>query len=200
VGSATDPDDFGRKMSALLDAQKDLVPAETAIRNSFGMSPANFDLLVRSFLKAEIRNPGARDRTPAIPRPAHGPRAAGARVTRSARGNDDGDRNTTWSASMKSSQPWIAPRRDLRSHTRVAHAAGGAPWRRRRARPTRPRLRAGSDPRLLRGAGLALFERALAAQADARPDQAFVLLGLATSAHPDDAEARVGLLQRWPPA
>jgi len=50
-------------------------------------------------------------------------------------------------------------------------------------------LRAGSDPRLLRGAGLALFERALAAQADARPDQAFVLLDLATSAHPDDAEA-----------
>ena len=186
-GLATDPDDFGRKMSALLDAQKDLVPAETAIRNSFGMSPANFDLLVRSFLKAEFATreleigplpfpglPAGRE-LPALESLdllAGMMMASEYHLDRFDEVIEAMDRAAPGSPVTRAWRMRLAARRGGGALAQLVHG-----------------LRAGSDPRLLRGAGLALFERALAAQADARPDQALVLLGLATSAHPDDAEA-----------
>ncbi|HEX6397751.1 MAG TPA: hypothetical protein VFZ95_10020, partial [Steroidobacteraceae bacterium] len=50
-------------------------------------------------------------------------------------------------------------------------------------------LKADSDPRVLRGAGLAFFERALDSKDGARPDKALAFLDLALASAPADAEA-----------
>jgi len=187
-GMAADPAQFGKQMYALLDAQNDFVPPEIAIRNSFGMSPGEFDLLIHSYSEGPFVT---RDLAvgpipfPELPAARHVPAlesleliaemmmASGYRANRFGELIDAMDRAAPGSPVARALRMRLAARQ--RSGTALDQLVKG--------------LDAGADPRLLRGAGLALFERALAAQPDARPDKALGLLDLATTSRPDDAEA-----------
>jgi tetratricopeptide (TPR) repeat protein len=187
-GLAADPAHFGQQLYALLDAQNELVTPEIAIRKSFAMSPAEFDGLVRGYSKGEF---ATRD---LVVGPVTVPRLPPGRDLSALDALDllagmmmvsgyNADRFGEILEAMQRAQPGSPVARAWRMRQAARQGDGAA------LEQLVHGLRTGSDARLLRGAGLALFERALAAKADARPDKAFALLDLAISARPDDAEA-----------
>lgn len=187
-GIAADPAQFGPRMYALLDAQNDLVSPEAAIRSAFGMSPAAFDLEMRSFAEGVVKTRElaiAPVAIPALP-PARGMpplesldliagmmMASGYHADRLGEVIDAMQRVAPGSAVARAWRMRLAARQ--RSGAALDQLTHG--------------LTADSNPRVLRGAGLAFFERALASKDDARPDKAFAFLALAAASGPADAEA-----------
>jgi len=186
-GLAADPAKFGRQMYELLEAQNELVPTEIAIPRIFGMSPGEFDLMLRAYSKGEfvIRELAVGAVTvPELPTGRDLPALesleliAGMMMVSGYNAN----RLVEVVEAMQRVAPGSPVARAWRMRLAARRGDGAA------LNQLVQGLTVGSDPRVLRGAGLALFERALAAKADARPDRAFVLLDLAAKSRPDDAE------------
>ena len=187
-GFAADPAQFGQQMHELLRAQDELVAPEIAVPKIFGMSTGEFDIRVRSYSAGEFVTrdlavgpiavpelPAGRD----LPALESLELIAGMMVASGYKANRLGE----VVEAMQRAAPGSAVARAWRMRLAARQGSGAT------LDQLAHGLLADSDPRLLRGAGLAYFERALASKPDARPDKALALLDLATKSRPDDAEA-----------
>jgi hypothetical protein len=187
-GLVADPGQFGKQMYALIAAQDDQVPPRVAIHDIFGQSPERFDQLIRSYSNGTFQTLDVALDSATIPQLPAGR-----------------DLSALESLDLIANMMWVSGHNANRLDEVVEAMQRAAPgsavaraWRirlaaRQDSSTALDQLVHGvnveSDPQVLRGAGLAFFERALAVKSDARPDVAFKLLDLATQARPDDAEA-----------
>lgn len=186
-GLAADPAKFGRQMYALLAAQNELVSPEIAIPKIFGLSPGDFDIQLRSYSKGAFVTRDLALGTitfPELPPGRELPALESLELIAEMMmaSGYNADRLGEVIEAMQRAAPGSAVARAWRMRL-AARQASGAPLDQ-----LSHGLETDSDPRLLRGAGLAYFDRALAVKADARPDKAWVLLDLAAKVRPDDAE------------
>jgi tetratricopeptide (TPR) repeat protein len=187
-GLAADPARFGKQMYALLDAQNELVPPEIAIPNIFGMSPGEFDGMIRAYSKGEFVTRDVAVGAITIPQLPPGRDLPALEALELIAGMIIASGyNTNRLGEVVDAMQRAAPGSPVARAWRMrlaARQAGSAALDQ-----LAHGLKTDSDPRLLRGAGLAFFERALASKPGARPDKALELLSLAAKSSADDAEA-----------
>jgi tetratricopeptide (TPR) repeat protein len=187
-GLAADPGQFGQQMYALLDAQNELVAPEVAIRTIFGMSPGEFDVMIRTYAEGVMTTRDlaiAPVAAPALPPGRDLPAIESLELVASMMmaSGYHADHLGEVVEAMQRAAPGSPVTRAWRMRLEARQKSGAA------LDQLAQGLKADSDPRVLRGAGLAYFERALASKDGARPDKALALLDLALTSAPGDAEA-----------